>query len=204
VRRERGREHLDSRAEVTGLLRQWAEGDRRALDRVVDLVYEELRRLASSRLREERPDHTLGATALVHEAYLRLVDIEAAAGSRAHFLALASRAMRRVLVDHARHRNARKRGGGQRPVTLDDALHLAAEDAIRFLDLDEALARLESLDPRQAAILEQHYFGGLSISEIAEATDLSRSTVKRDLRFARAWLAAELDVDSAPDEPDVA
>lgn len=184
---------MDSRTEVTNLLQDWAGGDRGALDRLIPRLYDELRRLAHRRLHRERPDHTLGTTALVHEAYLRLVDVERAGfESRAHFLAMASRAMRRVLVDHARHRDAQKRGGGARPVTLDDALHLAAEDAIRFLELDHALSRLESVDARQASILEQHYFGGLSVDEIAEVASVSRSTVKRDLRFARAWLATEL------------
>lgn len=190
---------MDSRTEVTTLLRDWAAGDRKALDRIMPLVYDELRRLAQRRLSRERPDHTLGATALVHEAYLRLVDVERAGfQSRAHFLAMASRVMRRLLVDHARQRDALKRGGGERPVPLDDALHLPSEDATRFLELDGALTRLEAMDARQARILEQHYFGGLSIDEIADATDTSRSTVKRQLRFARAWLAAELGAEPTP------
>lgn len=188
---------MDQRSDVTSLLQDWAGGDREALDRLIPLVYQELRRLARQRLRQERPDHTLVTTALVHEAYLRLVDIERVGfQSRAHFLAMASQAMRRVLVDHARRRDAAKRGGGARPLPLEDALHLADEDAARFLELDEALRRLEGVDERQARILEQHYFGGLSIEEIGEAMDLSRSTVKRDLRFGRAWLATELGEDS--------
>lgn len=190
---------MDSRTEVTALLQDWAAGDREALDRIIPLVYDELRRLAQRRLSRERPDHTLGATALVHEAYLRLVDVERAGfQSRAHFLAMASRVMRRLLVDHARQRDAVKRGGGERPAPLDEALHLASADATRFLELDGALHRLEAIDARQARILEQHYFGGLSIDEIADATDTSRSTVKRQLRFARAWLAAELGTEPAP------
>lgn len=187
---------MDQRSDVTTLLQDWAGGDREALDRLIPLVYEELRRLARQRLRQERPDHTLVTTALVHEAYLRLVDIERVGfQSRAHFLAMASQAMRRVLVDHARRRDAAKRGGGVRPLPLEDALQLADEDAARFLELDDALSRLESVDERQARILEQHYFGGLSIEEIGEAMNLSRSTVKRDLRFGRAWLATELGED---------
>lgn len=190
---------MDSRTEVTALLQDWAAGDREALDRIIPLVYDELRRLAQRRLSRERPDHTLGATALVHEAYLRLVDVERAGfQSRAHFLAMASRVMRRLLVDHARQRDAVKRGGGERPAPLDEALHLASVDATRFLELDGALHRLEAIDARQARILEQHYFGGLSIDEIADATDTSRSTVKRQLRFARAWLAAELGTEPTP------
>lgn len=190
---------MNSRTEVTALLQEWAAGDREALDRIMPLVYDELRRLAQRRLSRERPDHTLGATALVHEAYLRLVDVERAGfQSRAHFLAMASRVMRRLLVDHARQRDALKRGGGERPAPLDDALHLPSEDATRFLELDGALNRLEGVDARQARMLEQHYFGGLSIDEIADATDTSRSTVKRQLRFARAWLAAELGAEPTP------
>lgn len=189
---------MDQRSDVTTLLQDWAGGDQEALDRLIPLVYEELRRLARQRLRQERPDHTLVTTALVHEAYLRLVDIERVGfQSRAHFLAMASQAMRRVLVDHARRRDAAKRGGGVRPLPLDDALHLADEDAARFLELDDALRRLEAVDERQARILEQHYFGGLSIEEIGEAMTLSRSTVKRDLRFGRAWLATELGEDGS-------
>jgi RNA polymerase sigma factor (TIGR02999 family) len=186
---------MDARTEVTRLLQEWGAGDRRALDRLMPLVYDELRDLADQRLRGERPDHTLGTTALVHEAYLRLVDIQRAGfRSRAHFLAMASRAMRRVLVDHARRRGAQKRGSGKRPVTLDNATQLTTEDAhsSRVILLDEALARLERIDDRCARVLEQHYFGGLTTLDIAEVMDLSQSTVKRELRAARAWLASEL------------
>ena len=184
---------MNPRTEVTRLLHEWAGGDAHALDRLMPLVYEEMRRIAHARLRGERPDHTLRTTALVHEAYLRLADIRSAGfESRAHFLAMASRAMRRVLVDHARHHNAAKRGGGQRPVPLDRAGDIAAEDTRRFLALDAALTRLESHDERHTRILEHHYFGGLTTAEIADAMELSQSTVKRDLRAARAWLAAEL------------
>lgn len=181
--------------EVTRLLQEWAAGDRQALDRLMPLVYEELRHLAHQRLRGERPDHTLGTTALVHEAYLRLVDIHRAGfRSRAHFLAMASRAMRRVLVDHARRHAAEKRGGGVRPLALDDIPGPAADDEriFRVLVLDEALERLATIDDRHARILEQHYFGGLTVVDIAEAMDISQATVKRDLRAARAWLASEL------------
>jgi RNA polymerase sigma factor (TIGR02999 family) len=185
---------MDARIEVTRLLQDWAAGNREALDQLVPLMYDELRRLAHGRLRSERADHTLGTTALVHEAYLRLVDIDRAGfESRAHFLAMASRTMRRLLVDHARSRSAGKRGGGVRPAPLDDALNLPQEDATRFLELEEALQRLESVDERTARVVEQHYFGGLSVQEIGEVLRISPSTVKRDLRFARAWLATQLD-----------
>jgi RNA polymerase sigma factor (TIGR02999 family) len=194
---------MDSRIQVTGLLQEWAAGDRDALDRLVPVIYDELRRLARQRLRFERPDHTLDSAALVHEAYLRLVDIDRAGfGSRAHFFAMASRAMRRLLVDHARLRGADKRGGGVRPLPLEEAVNVGDLDATRVLELDDALRRLEKVDVRAAQVLEQHYFGGLSVDEIGEAMSLSRSTVKRDLRFARAWLATELDPD--PTSPPLA
>ena len=183
----------DTRAEVTALLHEWACGDRRALDGVVSIVYEELRRVARHRLRLERSDHTLGTTALVNESYLRLADIRRAGfESRAHFLAMASRAMRRVLVDHARRRGAEKRGGDGSDVPLEDAPQLAAGDVRRFLDLEQALSALREIDERQASVVEHHYFGGLTFDEIADVLGVSRSTVKRDMRFARAWLAAEL------------
>jgi RNA polymerase sigma-70 factor, ECF subfamily len=184
---------MDSRNEVTGLLRQWAAGDRAALDSLFPLVYDELHRLAHRRLRMERRDHTLDTVGVVHEAYLRLVDSEGVdLHGRAHFLATAARAMRNLLVDHARRRNAGKRGGGERPLPLDEALDLPEEDASPFLELEESLGRLETVDARAARAVELHYFGGLSIDEIGEALGLSPSTVKRDLRFARAWLATEL------------
>jgi len=188
---------MDGRTEVTELLRDWAGGDRQALDRVVGLAYEELRRVAHHRLRNERPNHTLGTTALVNEAYIRLADIRHAGfEDRSHFLAMASRAMRRVLVDHARRLEADKRGGGVRPIPLDDVATPAAappaDDAHLFLSLNGALDRLEKRDERQAAVVGLHYFAGLTIFEIADVLEVSRSTVKRDLRAARAWLADEL------------
>lgn len=184
---------MDDRTEVTELLQRWGGGDRRALDRVVGLVYEELRRVAHGRLRNERPDHTLGTTALVNEAYLRLADIRLAGfESRSHFLAMASRAMRRVLVDHARRRGAQKRGGDAREIPLDDAPLPGTEDVRLFLALNDALDRLGEREERQAVVVQLHYFVGLTIREMADVMELSRSTVKRDLRSARAWLASEL------------
>ncbi|MGH7577112.1 MAG: sigma-70 family RNA polymerase sigma factor [Longimicrobiales bacterium] len=184
---------MKTRSEVTGLLQHWAAGDRNALDRLIPLIYDELMRLARRHLHRERPDHTLSSAALVHEAYLRLVDVDRASfQSRAHFLAMASRAMRRLLVDHARQRTAQKRGGGARALALDDVLQLADKDASRFLELHDALGRLESAHARRATALEQYYFGGLTPDEIADAMNVSRSTVERDLRFGRAWLATQL------------
>ena len=179
--------------DLTRLLRDWSAGDQGALDSVIPLVYDELRRLAHNRLRRERPGHTLNTTALVHEAYVKLVDVkEASFRDRAHFLAMASRAMRRILVDYARARNAAKRGGGAENVTLDEALKIPEDYAAAVSELDEALGRLEEFDPRQSQVIEHRYFGGLTLEETAEVLGVSLATVKRDLRFARAWLAKEL------------
>lgn len=179
--------------EVTGLLRAWGDGDRDALDRLVPIVYAHLREVAHRRLLGEPGFVSVNTTALVHEAYIRLVGIRAARfRDRAHFLAMASRAMRRILVDHARARSAAKRGGGAVAVDLRDDLRAGDGQSAAVTELDAALERLETVDERQARILEQRYFGGLTLEETAEATGLSLATVKRELRFARAWLAAEL------------
>ena len=177
----------------TELLQAHAQGDETALDRLFPKVYDELRQMARGRMRHERPDHTLGATELVHEAFFRLVRLDRIDWrSRAHFLAIASQAMRNVLLDHAEHRGAQKRGGGDRPVTLervdvpDDA---PVEDV---LALCEALQRLEALEPRQARVVECRFFGGLNLDETAEALGVSAATVSRDWTIARAWLHAEL------------
>jgi RNA polymerase sigma factor (TIGR02999 family) len=184
--------------DVTRLLRQWSDGDRDALDQLVPLLYDQLRRLAHNRLADEQANPVLDTTALVHDAYLRLVDLrEARFRDRAHFLAMASRVMRRLLVDHARERRAAKRGGGAPMVELHEA-HGVAEPGTRAItELDEALQRLELVDPRQSLILEQRYFGGLSLEETAEVVGVSLATVKRELRFARAWLAIELNGEAA-------
>lgn len=180
-------------SEVTRLLQRWSDGDRDALDQLMPLVYEPLRRLAHDRRRDERSGLSLDTTALVHEAYLKLVDLrQARFRDRAHFLAMAARVMRRLLVDHARARRTAKRGGGAEALALDNALWISDEHAGTLVDLDEALARLEAVDRRRSQILEQRYFGGLALEEIAEVLGVSLATVKRDLRFARAWLAAEL------------
>ncbi len=183
--------------DVTRLLQRWGDGDRAALDELVPLVYDRLRRLAHDRRRDERSGLSLNTTGLVHEAYLKLVDVrQARFRDRAHFLAMASRVMRRLLVDHARARAAAKRGGGADTVVLDDDLPwLTEEGTAALMELDAALDQLATADPRRSQILEHRYFGGLSLEETAEAMDLSLATVKRDLRFARAWLAAELGTD---------
>jgi RNA polymerase sigma factor (TIGR02999 family) len=180
-------------SEVTRLLRRWREGDADALNDLVPLVYGELRRLAHHRLRREAPHASLNTTGLVHDAYLKLVDVrQAHFRDRAHFLAMASRVMRRVLIDRARARRAAKRGGGAEPVEFNDALWVSEPQADALVALDEALERLEAVDPRQGQLVEHRYFGGLSLEESAEALGVSLATVKRELRFAHAWLAAEL------------
>ena len=180
--------------DVTRLLHAWAAGDLDARERVLILVYEELRRRAAAQLRRERPGHTLQATALVHEAYIRLVDQRRAAWqNRAQFLAVASQMMRRILVDAARARRAGKRGAGGMQLTLDDAppLLVPALD-VDVLDLDAALERLASFDQRKGQIAEMRFFGGLSLEETGHVLQVSAKTVERDWQAARAWLFREL------------
>ncbi len=179
-------------AEITRLLLNWSGGQREALDRLIPLVYTQLRQLAHARLREERSDHTLSTTALVHEAYVKLVDINQVQWhDRAHFLAMASRLMRRILVDYWRKKKAYKRGGELQQVDLDEALLMPEARPETVLDLDDALKRLEYLNPRQSQVVEHLYFGGMTSEETAEVLGISRATVERDLRAARAWLARE-------------
>jgi RNA polymerase sigma factor (TIGR02999 family) len=179
--------------DVTALLQEWSDGKRQALDRLVPLLYEHMRRLAHHRLRHEDANLSLNTTALVHEAYLKLVDVRRARfRDRAHFLAMASRVMRRLLVDHARARSAAKRGAGAARVELTDDIAISDAQAESITLLDDALQRLDAVDARQSQILEQRYFGGLSLEETAEAVGVSLATVKRELRFARAWLAVEI------------
>lgn len=181
-----------ARRDVTRLLHLWSGGDASALERLTPLLYDELRRLASSYLRRERPGHTLAPTALVHEAYLRLVDDGGREWSgRTHFLAIAARHMRQILVDHARRRSAGKRGAGERAVTLDEAL-LARERPEELILLDDALERLAAFDERKARIVEWHYFGGLGQEEVASLLGVHVNTVARELRLARAWLQQQL------------
>ena len=179
----------------TELLQAHARGDEAALDQLFPKVYDELRQMARGRMRHERPDHTLSATELVHEAFFRLVRLDRVDWkSRAHFLAIASQAMRNVLLDHADHRGAQKRGGGERLLTLDrvDIPNDVPGDDV--LALCEALQRLEQREPRQARVVECRFFGGLNLDETAEALAISPATVSRDWTIARAWLHAELAV----------
>jgi RNA polymerase sigma factor (TIGR02999 family) len=179
--------------DVTQLLDEWSRGDRRALDRLLPLVYAELRRIAPRRLRRERDGHTLQPTALVHEAYLRLVEQRSVDWrSRAHFYGVAAQMMRRVLVDHARRQAAKKRGDPGQRVPLDDIAETAAAPQIPVLALDDALSRLEQLDRGLARIVELRAFGGLTIDEAAHVLNVSPSTAKREWRTAKAWLAREL------------
>lgn len=178
---------------VTNLLRAWGHGDLQAREDLVPLVYRELRQRAAAYLRRERSDHTLQPTALVHEAYLRLVGQERVAWqNRAHFFGMAAQMMRRVLIDHARRHRAAKRPGAAFKVTLDDRIGAAVPPACELLLLDQALCDLAELDPRQAQIVELRYFGGLSEQEVAAVLSLSRATVTREWRTARAWLARRL------------
>jgi RNA polymerase sigma factor (TIGR02999 family) len=200
---------------VTQLLVKWASGDKRALGELMPLVYGELRRLAERQLRGERSNHTLQPTALVHEAYLRLIDQKDASWqSRAQFIGLASQLMRRILIDHARARLASKRGGGVTPASLDqtgaavaasgedgsrvEALELASNPAVDLPAIDSALSRLEALDPKQGRIVELRFFGGLSIEETAQVVGVSPATVKREWALARAWLRRELMSEAPP------
>jgi len=175
--------------EVTQLLLRWSEGDKAALDKLMPLVYRELRRLAGHYMRRERPGHTLQASALVNEAYLRLVDYRRMQWqNRAHFFAVAAQAMRRVLVEHARSRQYAKRGGTAQRISLDDVAVLTDQQAAELVALDDALTSLEALDARKARIVELRYIGGLSIEETAETLGVSTATVERDWRSAKAWL----------------
>jgi RNA polymerase sigma factor (TIGR02999 family) len=175
------------------LLLAWGRGEQAAFDQLVPLVYDELRRLARGHMARERPDHTLQASGLVHEAYVRLIELKQMRWqNRAHFFAMAARVMRRILVDNARARRNDKRGGGVPKVTLEEALVVASGPGADLVALDEALTALEALHPRKSQVVELRYFAGLSLEETAEALRVSIDTVKRDWRFAKLWLFSEL------------
>jgi RNA polymerase sigma factor (TIGR02999 family) len=181
---------------VTDLLRAWADGDDGALERLTPLVEAELRRLARGYMRRERRGHTLQTSALVNEAFLRLTDARRVRWQdRAHFLGISARLMRRVLVDHARSRGYRKRGGGARRVTLDEGLLRAEPPPLDVVALDRALEALAAADPRKGQMIELRFFGGLSVEETAEVLAVSPDTVKRDWRLAKLWLLRELEGD---------
>jgi RNA polymerase sigma-70 factor (ECF subfamily) len=178
---------------VTELLLNWRDGDRAAIDRLIPIVYAELRRLARAYMRRELPGHTLQTTALVNEAYLRLIDQKVTWQNRAHFMGVAAQLMRRILVDHARKRRTARRGGDQFKVSLAEASGGGAEkDAAELIALDEALTSLAVLDPRKCKTVELRYFGGLTIPETAEVLGVSHTTVEEDWKVARAWLRREM------------
>ncbi len=179
--------------DVTHLLIQWSKGDSAALEALVPLVYDELRRLAQLYLSREKPGHTLSSTALVHEAYLRLVkQKDVTWQNRAHFFGVAARMMRRILVDHARRQRYAKRGGGALTLSLDEALAPAPQREVSLVALDDALDTLAKLDERQSRMVELRFFGGLSIEETSEVLGVSAPTVKREWASARAWLFREI------------
>jgi RNA polymerase sigma factor (TIGR02999 family) len=192
---------LPPRQEVTQVLGDWNKGDANAPDRLMPLVYEELRRLARNYLQRERSDHTLQATGLVHEAYLRLVDHSSMTWqNRAHFFAVAAQVMRRILVDHARSHRAEKRGGAREKIEFDEACAPTDEKAVDLIALDDALQDLVTFDPRQSRIVEMRFFGGLTNEEIGEVLGVSARTIKREWRLAKAWLRREI----MKEEPDAA
>ncbi|MFL6211142.1 MAG: sigma-70 family RNA polymerase sigma factor [Pyrinomonadaceae bacterium] len=190
---------------LTQLLVAWSDGNRAALDELLPLVYDELRQIARRYMRRERTDHTLQTTALVNEAYLRLIDQRQVRWqNRAHFFAIAAGMMRRIIVDHARNYHRQKRGGGAIKVPLEEAAVVADEKAAELIALDDALKALAELDPRRAQVVELKYFGGLSNEETAEVLQVHPNTVMRDWNMARAWLYKELsgaDSEAHADEP---
>lgn len=190
---EQGVQGVPGIEDVTRALTELAQGDAHALDRLFPLVYDQLRDMARLALRHERRDHTLSATALVHEAYLKLVRLDRIDWrGRAHFFGVCAPLMRRILISHARARNADKRGGGAEQTTLDDALVAAEARPAELVALDEALTRLEAMSPRQARVVECRYFAGMDIEETAVALGVSPATVKREWTVARAWLNREM------------
>ena len=185
-----------SPSEVTRLLKDWSSGESAALDQLMPIVYSELRRVAAGYLRRERQEHTLQPTALVNEAYLRLIDQKHVNWqNRAHFVGVAAQMMRRILVDHAKSHNRAKRGGGAQRVSLDEAVALSEERADELVELDKALTALAAFDERKSRVVELKYFGGLSVEETAEVLQVSVITVARDWKLAKAWLYTHIKED---------
>ena len=190
--------HSATKTDATQILKEWSEGDKDAPARLMPLIYEELRRRAAEYLRHERPDHTLQATALVHETYLKLIDQNRVDWkTRAHFCGVAAQLMRRVLLEHARGHNAEKRGGKLEKLYLDETHELSDERAPDLIALDDALKSFTSTYPREGEVVELKFFGGLQANEIAEVLDVSQKTVLRDWSFAKLWLRRELGGDRA-------
>lgn len=188
---------MSSPAPVTVLLQQWSEGNKEALDQLMPIVYAQLRKLAAYSLRGERPNHTLRATELVHEAYLKLVGSETPWQNRAHFYAVAATVLRHILVDHAKTNRRQKRGGDAEKIPLDEAVLVGPEVSSEVMSLDEALKRLAATDARKSQIVELSFFGGMTLEEIAAVLNISDKTVHRELRVAKAWLHRELSLGSA-------
>jgi len=183
-----------SPSEVTQLLKDWSSGDHEALDRLIPIVYAELRAIAARYLRRERRDHTLQPTALVNEAYLRLIDQKQVQWqNRAHFIGVAAQMMRRILVDHAKSHNRAKRGGGAQRVSLDEVMAVSDERATDLLELDSALTALATFDDRKSRVVEMRYFGGLTVEETAEVLKVSEMTVAREWKLAKAWLYTHIE-----------
>ena len=186
-----------NRSDITILLKAHASGDEHALDQLMPIVYDEMHKMARGRLQGERPDHTYSATALVHEAYLKLVDFNRIDWqNRSHFFAIASRVMRNILVNYAVKRKAEKRGGGRQKITLGVSHASRETDLDEIISVDQALEKLEKLDERQAKVVECRFFGGLTIEETAETLGISEPTVSRDWKMARAWLNRELSLET--------
>ena len=182
-----------SSSNVTEMLHDWSKGDREVLDKLIPIVYGELRRQAARYLRRERPGHTLQTTALIHEAYIRLIDQKNVRWqNRAHFFAIAAQLMRRILVDHARSRQAAKRGGSDIKLPLEEAIIASEGREVDLVALDEALKRLAAIDPQQSRVVELRFFSGLNVEETAEVLEVSPRTVKRDWNVAKAWLRREI------------
>ena len=183
--------------EVTQLLVDWGNGNQAALDRLMPVVYTELRQLAHRYMRRERPGHTMQTTALIHEAYLRLVDQNQVRWQhQAHFFGIAARLMRQILIEHARSRTRAKRGGGVGTISLDEAAIVSQARATALLALDDALERLATIDPRKSQVVELRFFGGLSVEEAAQVLNIAPNTVLRDWRMAKAWLRREINHES--------
>jgi RNA polymerase sigma factor (TIGR02999 family) len=183
---------MSSEEPVTLLLQQWSEGNKEALDRLMPIVYAQLRKLAAHALRGERPNHTLRATELVHEAYLKLIGSETPWQNRAHFYAVAATVLRHILVDHAKSNQRQKRGGDAEKIPLDEAVLVGPEVSWEVVNLDEAMKRLAVSDTRKSQIVELTFFGGMTLEEIAAVLNISDKTVHRELRVAKAWLHREL------------
>jgi RNA polymerase sigma-70 factor (ECF subfamily) len=183
----------EAQPQITRLLLDWREGDAGALERLIPLVYRELRQIAGNFMRKQKPGHTLQTTALINEVYLELVDSDKVNWqNRTHFFAVSAQLMRRILVDSARRRNSQKRGGEQLRITLDERLPIVVESETDLVALDEALKRLADLSPRQSRVVELRYFGGLTEDQVAETLNVSERTVRRDWNLARTWLYREL------------